>query len=72
MGLVKMIVQLTINLVIVLVIIFFVPGLPPYTELEAVHPAPVRPLCGPLDAKGYVLIIKPKSSLKEKYQVQKA
>jgi len=50
-----MTVQLTINLIFVLVIIFFVPGLPPYTELEAVHPTPVRPLRGPLDPKGNVL-----------------
>ena len=50
-----MTVQMTINLIFVLVIIFFVPGLPPYTELEAVHPTPVRPLRGPLDPKGNVL-----------------
>jgi len=55
MGLVKMAVQLIISLVIVLGIIFLVPGLPPYTELEAVHPTPVRPLRGPLGPKGNVL-----------------
>ncbi len=55
MGLAKKLFHIFIDTIIVLAIILFTPGLPPYGDFIAIYPAPPRALQGALDPKDYAL-----------------
>lgn len=55
MGLAKKLLRVFIDTSIVIAIILFTPGLPPYGDLIATYPAPPRALQGALDPKDYAL-----------------
>lgn len=44
-----------IKTIVVLAVILFMPGVPPYGDFEAIHVAPTMSLTGPLDPKEFAL-----------------
>lgn len=55
MGLAKLLVRVYVDTTVILAIILFIPGLPPYSNLESFSPTPPLPFDGALDPQDYLL-----------------